>query len=181
MSMHDISGRISARALFTGRGRAEVAREIAKEDRQAGLHRRLRAASHPLASHHVHDDPRRTLLDMVFGVIDRLFGADSKPYPRERRPLRGAASTAATEPERARPPLPRRIGDAFTPEPPPPAPTAKPPMIRAEGSNAVLLSDGEFTPGVRSVPTENWRLSIETNARDYEAKRGKPKSSFYIG
>src|SRR5215813_3473203 len=81
MSMDNIAGRIAARMLFTGRrDRAEVVREIAKEDRRAGLHHRLRAASHPTTRQH--DDPRQTLYE---AIAARSQGVLKRPFPAVRR------------------------------------------------------------------------------------------------
>jgi hypothetical protein len=165
MSMDNIAGRIAARMLFTGRrDRAEVAREIAREDRQAGLHRRLRAASHPVSPQH-RDDPRRTLIDRVMAMIDRLRAAPPPP-PQQPSP----------RPVRRR--LHERIADVIAPAEPKPSPaTPRPPTIRSPGSNAVLIEDLPHRSGNDFI-VDAWRNSILENER-----RSRPpgKTNLYIG
>jgi hypothetical protein len=172
MSMDNIAGRIAARMLFTGRrDRAEVAREIAKEDRRAGLHHRLRAASHPTTRQH--DDPRQTLYEAIAAMASRLVGASSSsrqaPEPSPRPPVRRR--------------LRERIADAIapTPERPEPTPPTSPPTsptVRIPGSSAVLISDLPHNAGGDYV-TDNWRKSIADNDRLFDERRGKPKTSIY--
>jgi hypothetical protein len=173
--MHDVAGRIAARMLFTGRSdRAEVAREIAKEDRHAGLHRRLAAASHPVPPHH-HDDVHRTLLDKVLAAASRLFvdpSSSSRPEPSPQPPARRR--------------LVERLADAIAPEPTrsEPSPTPQPPTIRSsQSSGAVLIGDEEYSARYRDQPTANWRKSIADNDRLLDERRGRPagKINLYIG
>jgi hypothetical protein len=54
-------------------------------------------------------------------------------------------------------------------------------MVRADGSNAQLIPDSEYAPGLRSIATENWRASIHENVVKFDERRGTRSTSRYIG
>jgi hypothetical protein len=174
MIPHDISQQITVRSFWLMVSNSNMSREqarqlaaeqLAEEWREKAKHERRAARPLPQA----HDDPHRRLLGMVEAMIDRLYS-----YSRPRRELRNTG-------EPARPSLARRIVDAFTPEPTQPKPSApRSPLVVAEGSNAKLIDDLPHRYG-GDYATENWRASIETNARQFEERRGGPKRSWYVG
>jgi hypothetical protein len=166
--MHNIRGRIIARALLNNRSRAEAAAEVAEEDR---LNRRVRAASVPVSPHRG-DDPRRSLIDKVTAMAHRLCSQPVAP-PSQAQP-------SPQPPVRRR--LVKRITDALTPEEPKPSPpTPRPPLVVAEGSRAQLIEDLPHNGGGDYV-TGAWRASVERNAKAMnEGLRGTPPKSTYIG
>jgi hypothetical protein len=158
--------------LDPAKARQLAIKEIAAEH---CAQRKLNAASVTPRRPGQHDDPRRTLIDRVMAMLDRLRAA-----PPKRVRLDAAPATSPAPPPRK--PLVERIADLVTPEPEPlPGPPSTAPTIVSPGSGAVLIPESEFAPGLRSVVTESWRNSVQQNVVSLEAKRGGPKRSWYIG
>jgi hypothetical protein len=112
----------------------------------------------------------------MFGMLERL----SQPRAESLSSSTETPSIKPTEPARAS--FFERILAALEPEPsPPPEPAPQSPTVRVEGSNAQLIPDSEYAPGLRSIATENWRASIEENVVKFDERRGTRPTSKYIG
>ena len=121
-------------------------------------------------------DARATLISKVVAVMTRLL---DRPRIEADAPAATPAPTAEPTP---RPSLAQRIADVLAPRPQPqPEQATQYPTIRAEGSNAQLIPDEEFSPRFRDPVTQAWKDSIAENVRLFPERRGKPKSSIYIG
>jgi hypothetical protein len=173
--------RLADPTLSMDEARRRAAKEIGDEHRKAGMGRRLAAASVQPASHRAEPDHVATLIAKVAAVASRL----SMRPPLPRVGLRSTAPAPAPQPVIKRRGLRERIADVLEPEQeePAPPPPPRPPLVRSPNATngCTLIGDEEYLPGMRSITTQNWRASVEQNARDYDSKRGGPKRSWYIG
>jgi hypothetical protein len=163
--------RVSNPGISDADARNAAAAELAQEHREQAKHERK-----PLPRPQPHrraNDPRSRLLGRMLGMLERL--AARRVEPAASPPKLGEMPTA-------RPSFFERVMAAFEPEPTPPQPEpAQSPTILAEGSSAVLISDDEYVPGLRSVATANWRASIESNIVKFDERRGTKPTSRYVG
>jgi hypothetical protein len=192
MLIESIRERITLRSFWLGVQHPELSRAELRSRAAAELaaeHRSHQQVRLDRASHRPgqwqpppHPDPVvNSLIRKVCAVIARLHV--EKPPPRVRihdTPLTASPAVPAPQPTPPRPSIVERIADLVT-EPEPPAEPPQRPMIRSEGSSAVLIPDAEFPARYCDQATANWRASVESNIVHFEQRRGGPKRSWYIG
>jgi hypothetical protein len=146
-----------------------IAAELAQEQRQR---RRAKAQ----AARHGKDAATAMLLAELAGISERTRATDL-----QYQAATNAANTLTDKVARAVRTLADAVG-VTQPEPEPVRPQQ--PMIRAEGSSAQLIPDEEFEIRWHDLTTENWKRSIELNARiqrEREARRRRGSSGYLIG
>jgi hypothetical protein len=192
MLPHYIESQLVVRAFWLGIQHPELtkqeARNLAAEQLAAELAAQQAKQGKPRAAS-AHGTPSkhnagRLLLSKIAGMIDRLARQGSATAT---PPEPGIMPEPVAEPARS---FSERLGDrviAWVSGEQPPAKPAQPepqyPLVRAEGSSAVLISDDEYPAHLRDPTTENWRKSIADNLIRFDDRRGTPpaRKSWLIG
>jgi hypothetical protein len=171
--------------------RSLAVEQIAQEEREKARHQRQRRQSaQPRTSKDGATDFGALLLARMMSMLANIERRRSRAteVPTPAPPVVDAVEPVAPEPT----PTPTlgqritgtlhdlaaRVGIEAQPEPEPTRP--QPPLIRAEGSSAVLIDEEREMPHLVDQTTRNWRASIRRNEAIQREQRRRP-SSFIIG